>query len=121
MCTDMNSTVSRREGCLLSFTPPPEIAISPAEVLKYQQNQFASVLSGSLAAAAQAAAMQQRPTQDPTVILSRCSLRDPAGFPRGSITMGKMSLVWGHLHENSLKNVFLNMWKNRSEVSPERL
>ncbi|EER14000.1 conserved hypothetical protein [Perkinsus marinus ATCC 50983] len=48
------------------FTPPPEIAISPAEVLKYQQNQFASVLSGSLAAAAQAAAMQQRPTQDPT-------------------------------------------------------
>ncbi|KAF4693018.1 hypothetical protein FOZ60_012009 [Perkinsus olseni] len=47
------------------FTPPPEIAVSPAEVLKYKQNQFATVLSGSLAAAAQAAAMQQRPTQDP--------------------------------------------------------
>lgn len=67
MCT-MNGIVPNWKMFSLSFAPPPEIAVSPAEVLKYQQNQFASVLSGSLAAAAQAAAMQQRPTQDPTVV-----------------------------------------------------
>ncbi|KAF4674295.1 hypothetical protein FOL47_009446 [Perkinsus chesapeaki] len=59
------SQVQSRGPASNIFTPPPEVAVSPAEVLKYQQNQFATVLSGSLAAAAQAAAMQQRPTQDP--------------------------------------------------------